>query len=978
MSWAMLTVAGIAAVDAAVGLPLGLRSVLRWLLAAAILVYWAGLIRRKLSSLTLRRVIADVEIKLGFRHDPLANAWSFLAERRSAGGEFVQELIARQIEQARLLLTQQEGEVRSLFGLADLFMNLWPRTLLRLAACPLVFIGLGLGAHVDPRLLALRVIDPYREMAGVIKNIELDPAPGVYEKLSGPAVSVRLHIHGARPVHWKTPVMSVEGEESDMTLTETRAGNESYIYTLPTLQERVKLDLRWGEFRAGPWVFEPVVAAAVTRLKIQIEPPLYAQGPASAAENPTYLSAVKGSRFQARVESDQALRDVEIFLEREGRRPLRLAQIAARGKKIVEFAILPQEAGRFRVALRDQRGLVNPQGWIFMLDLMDDAVPSASILEPAFGEVQMDADETLAVAWEAADDLGLESVQSVFEGAVPPLPASRRFLWQAPGKAAVTQKRDHFTFRPKLWGMKANDQALLYLEAKDYRPGSIISKSQALLIKIQDFRARHQENLDKKNHDIRQELLSHVEKGLELDSEMANVSSSTYRGVNEELARYDEESSRLAGKLGEFAGRLEKDPLADPKWSRGLARLARSARQARAQYLAPARAALSAHETQGARQELKRYLEEMEKGASSVGELGKEQKMDEAVSAASRLEEMVEQLKRNLENAQDAQELDSLMKDINRELQGLAQSLSKMTPEEFPQDFVNQMPTEDATVAQLGNARAELQEALKRGDAKAALEAAQRMLEGIKKLRSDLDEAAQAHGAKQKSRAGQLSEGGEGQEGGSLAKEISDIRAGQERLLWKTSQMDRALEAFDPAAAPKDKDTASLRELSREQKALAGQSRQTLEKLSELDREDPALALGSKVMSLEAAWKEQISASQALADPRLPAALEAQSSALKRLEELEDELKEMEREMSSESGAGGLGRGRRRSIIFAPGAGRGWGESQGLRLGEVAIPKPEDYKVPSRGREEILRSLREKRPSELEREVGEYLRNLLK
>lgn len=972
-----LALAIILGVDAAVGLPLDFRNVLRWMVLGGFAFLWLRSLSRRLISHP-RLLALEVERGLGLQHDPISNAWSFLQERRPPPSDFWQELMTRQIEDAERLVQENYRQIKNLFSLTRLRQDPGPKALLQLAAFPMMAAGLGLGSGQGPGQALWRILDPYREMASLERRIKLNPPPGSYQKLMGETVAVRLEFSGSRPSYWPAPSIELDEESQEMVPLQSDGSHESYLYTIPALQDKVRIVLRWGEYRAGPWVFEPATPAAMTRLDISVEPPAYAPGPARVLENPTYVSVFEGSRIDVKAQADRALKKLEIFLEKEAEAPLRLFEIKLAGQKSITLGAAPKESGRWRFAVTDQAGLANPQGWIFVLEVLPDGAPHVSILEPTFSEVQMDAKETLKISWEASDDLGLRHVAATLETMAPAAAQSTRNIWKS-GPAGALEARGELAFRPEAWGLKSGDQAAFYFEARDKNPRSAqSSKSAPLLIKIQDFRAAHLENIEKTTRQMREELLNHVEKGLEIDSSLTQLSSAAVQQASSDLSQFNEESAKLTERLSSFSSQLGKDPLADPRTSHGVRELSETLTQARLSYLAPARLHLGSGKTAEASRDMRRYLEETQKAAASLDELRKEEKMDQAVSSANQLEELTQELLKNLENSLDAQQLEEILKDIDREFAELARAFANMTPQEFPQEFVNQMPDETEAIRQTADARRQLQEALKRGDSKAALEAARQMLEGLKKLRSDLSEASQAH---QKDSQQGLSgtSGSEGQKD-SMADQIGQIRKSQEDLLWKTAQIDRAQKMKAPGPMEQElsaNDQAQLKEISAKQHELAGQTRGALERLSEIDHAEPSLVLGAKVIRLESAWKNELSAAQALAGLKLENGLESQSTALRLLEDLENELRQMEAQASQPSSGQGSG-GRRRSVIMMPSEGSAPGGRQGMHLGEVPIPKREDYKVPTKGREEILRSLGQKRPSQLEREVSEYLRNLLK
>ncbi|MBI2068983.1 MAG: hypothetical protein HYT79_00130 [Elusimicrobia bacterium] len=971
-------------IDGFWGAPALWRDALRWVLIAGTAGRAAWIFFKRRDDFFLPRVLEAAEARLEFQGDPLRNAWSFSRPSASApqsASDFQRLLRRREIERAGDLL--RRGGIAGAFGFREFFREFGRRRAAAVLAPVAAAVVLALLTGGGPGRYFLRIFNPYREITLISKKISFDPAPGTYQRPWGSAVSVRLGFDGEFPRRWGAPVIMVNGETQRMVPIESSVRSTAYLYTIVGLQETVRLSVHWGEYRAGGWVFEPVSPPQVRSLSVGVSPPAYTGLKPARHDNPSFLQALAGSRLSWSLEADQELEEAQLMLETEGSAPRALGRFPA-DKSRLSFDHQPAGGGRLMLSLRDRRGLVNPEAWVLSLELAEDAPPEVSIIEPVFPEVYMDEAEELAVSWQAKDDVRLSEVAGVVRGVSPPSGDARRVIWKENAKQSA-QAQGLFVFRPKAWKLKPGDQAILYFEAKDNNPGSDPARSrEALLITIQDFARQHKANLEEKSAAMKEKFMDHLEKGLDVAAKLAEASSATFTADLERLMNYSQASGELSRTMENYADELGKDPLASPKWAWGLRQVARQLKIARSAHLENAAGELINRNEAAANERFSRYMEELEKASSAFDELKKEEKMSDALASAQRLEHMADRLSRSLENPQDLKELEEALKDLDREFQELAQALSKLPAEEFPQEFINQIQKEDMPLAQVADARSRLEEALRRGDIKAALDAARQMAANLKKLREEVSEAAQAHRSKPQQ---MLSGSGEGQEKQpAILDDLKKIRERQEELLWKTSGVERSVKgrrekAPSEAQALNDEESKILRGLSGDQKNTAAATNNLLQKLSEIDREYPSLVLGSQVTQLESAWQDQLNAQQSLDRPHLPGALESESAALKKLTQVENELAELARQMESQSGGSAQGEGGRRSVMVVP-SGSGFGQEQGgldgFRFGRVAIPKPDDYRVPSQGRKEIMRSLQEKRPKDLDDEIGEYLRNLLK
>ncbi|MBI4368950.1 MAG: hypothetical protein HY547_01830 [Elusimicrobia bacterium] len=981
---AVVVVDGIFALSAVV------RDWCRWLVLASVVMVLAISFLRQMFLLRLNTVLADVERRLGFAHDPIRNALD-LQKIPLGSGLLTEEFIGREILRTTALLQDKFTEVSSLFGWRDWMRSLTPAVWGGLLGGPSLMVAVGVLTQAEPSLGARRILRPYEEIERLGAAIFFEPKPGEHQVLKGSAVDLKMTVSVPAPKPWGLPIVDLGGEERRMILLDDQAGRKHYFFGLAALADDLNFSLRWGEFKAGPWIFKAIEPPAIKSLMIAIAPPRYSKKPSKILENPSMVDVLQGSRLSFDIVSNQRLIGASVIHENDSGILESKGPVAPMPDGRAKIDLAPRQSGRLRVALDNDAGMSNAEAWMITLNVLEDKPPRVTITDPVFHVIQMDVDEDLEIAWIAEDDLGVIAVDMVIGQAHVKALKSRRRLWSG-ANAPKESIRDTAHFRPSSWSLKAGDEVLVAFEGQDAMPGRPEPEpfSDVLYITIKNFEQTHQQNLEQRNDELKEALMKHLEKGLALQGEMTGASSDTARQMTSPIDAYENASRKLERQLRDYAKELGEDPLARPSWSWGVEAVAQTLDSAASSHLNPAKNEARQGRVESSREEMARYVEQTEKAVEAFDELRKEQKMQDAVFSASRLDEIAERINQSLENFEDAKELQEALEALDREMQELAQAMSQMNPQEYPQEFVNQVRPEDVPLQQAAQARAQLADALRQGDFKRAAQKAREMAGQIKKMRQELEEAAQAQESKFKDRLGGAP--GEDGEQPSLAQDLEALRQDQERLLWKSSALERSIRIA--AAEQKasigqeqqpvlsDADRQSAGQLAQEQNDLAGRTKKLLDEFAGMDREFPQLVLGSKINKLEAVLQDQHQAREALDQIMLSPALEKESAALQKMQELGEALSQMAQHLAESSMPAPGSKGRSRPIVFVPAPGassrEGGPGDQGIRVDRVMIPRPEDYKVPEGSRKEILRSLRDRRPDAQEDAVGEYLRNLLK
>lgn len=171
------------------------------------------------------------------------------------------------------------------------------------------------------------------------------------------------------------------------------------------------------------------------------------------------------------------------------------------------------------------------------------------------------------------------------------------------------------------------------------------------------------------------------------------------------------------------------------------------------------------------------------------------------------------------------------------------------------------------------------------------------------------------------------------------------------------------------------KNEKDLEEMARKQRKMQKESREVAEKFSRMNERNPMITpqLANK---MTATGKYMERAHRKLKKHNVPGSIEAENQALAELQETRDLIQQLKDADAAQSQSGnqkklvrlGLGRARDQRR----------GGSQKMQRDRVALPSEDQYQVPGRFREEILKAMKNKYPKKYERLVMEYYRELVK
>ncbi|MBI4377216.1 MAG: hypothetical protein HY549_12300 [Elusimicrobia bacterium] len=219
-----------------------------------------------------------------------------------------------------------------------------------------------------------------------------------------------------------------------------------------------------------------------------------------------------------------------------------------------------------------------------------------------------------------------------------------------------------------------------------------------------------------------------------------------------------------------------------------------------------------------------------------------------------------------------------------------------------------------------------------------------------------------------------------------INQSMSLLRSISSGLRGPTSAADPRGAGLDYFAAEEDKICEELEAASTQERGSPDQETREAaqaqagvrQKTSSLGRELGALAdmmggpPGPAVENVDKAQAEQQGAEQALGRGEVSPAARHQESALSLLSQGRQEMSQWMAKQRQIAGAIGQGLGRFPSAIRSLGPGAGFG----AQLGFVPLPSAKDYLPPKELREELEKSLQEKRPAAYEKVIKEYFKRI--
>ncbi len=563
------------------------------------------------------------------------------------------------------------------------------------------------------------------------------------------------------------------------------------------------------------------------------------------------------------------------------------------------------------IELRDELGIASTRPLVIALDVLDDADPTAAVLEPPQDESVLPT-ATLSMVGEGRDDFGLRAVQLRALRATPPAGSQGAPPEPAGEPVTIAQWRDETA------PLEARAAATVALDGFDLHPGDELW-IQALATDLRG--GEPSESTIRRLRVIGEsELIEQLRAEMSAVRESAKRLDRTQRDVLDEAAQLGEarsteddaglsraqtdltgQLSRQAEAVRDVAERMDRNALDDPALGE-LLRLAQEHLNAAADQSDRAQAALEdaaeaqeANEQQRARDGAQRAQERVrDELGGLVGLLSRDE--DEWLARRD-LDRLIEQQRELQEQTAQAETqaagrtLEELSQEERSRVEQIAQRQAELARR--AQEAIDQLADRAEAIAESDPARAQtLREAAQRGregeapremqqaaeqaqqnQMSSAQQSQQRALDALEEVTERLDEAGEDRDAQLRRVLAELSAAIEGL----IARQATEI----DRLEAATAT--RAFDGLDAAMIGLSRDTGALVEdQAAGDEALAGIARKLL---------DAAEAMDGAIVALR---ESPVDDEQALLQER--ASLERLKSALEEAQMLDQQAQQRELE----------------------------------------------------------------------------------
>jgi len=348
------------------------------------------------------RLAAEVEKRKDFQ-DIVRAAYEFSGDEE-AGRRYAPDLVREVIRRA----------VQSVAGLEVRFLFLSRRTMFFVPVsygALLIIAVLGLARPAALFDTGKRVLSP-RSSAAENREANLFAVPGDIVVLSGSDVEVSAVDFGRaeRPVHlsynllnefWKTEPAEPEDSATDDAF-------KRYNYTFKNLRNSVSYYFVSGDRKSAVHTIRVVHKPIVTDLKLTLTPPLYTgEPPADVEDSGGNVKALEGTRVQVQGTCNNALHAAQV---RFGEKP---PEDVAFAGKTFHFEFTALEDGYYTMMLEDTLHHRTDDPLVHTIEVFDDHDPSIDVLVPA-EDPELPRNRRVELSFIAADDYGVDGAAVVY------------------------------------------------------------------------------------------------------------------------------------------------------------------------------------------------------------------------------------------------------------------------------------------------------------------------------------------------------------------------------------------------------------------------------------------------------------------------------------------------------------------------------------------------------------------------------------
>ncbi|MEW6751938.1 MAG: DUF4175 family protein [Candidatus Latescibacterota bacterium] len=466
---------------------------------------------------------------------------------------------------------------------------------------------------------------------------------------------------------------------------------DSLLHTFRRVQHPLALQVLAGDGRSPVHRIRLIDPPKVQHLRLRYEYPAYSGLPARVEEESAEIQALPGTQVDFEITASKAIAAAALVLDDSVRVPAQVEGRRARARLQVE------QPGRYHVALLDGGGVANRDPIHYAIELVHDAVPEVTLVEPG-GDADLPENMQVLVAAEARDDFGIsrvELVHRVNDGEESRLPLSFApgrqvqvsHVWDLSAADLLPEDRIHYRLEAldndRVSGPKkgVTPEHVLRFPSLHELYEEVTQEQEESLSDLQDL-AREGRDAARYLEQVQRELLRKPEMSWEEKKELEST-----LGRQAEQARAVEE---LAEELQRTAERMEANGLSSEEILQRLEEIRQLMEEVMSPQLREALAKLQeALESDDPRRiaealrefnlDQQAFQERLERTIALLEQVRVEQQLEAAVRQAADLEQRQGQIDEALEREEDGGRLQAQEGSLQRDTERLHQDVDQLS-----------------------------------------------------------------------------------------------------------------------------------------------------------------------------------------------------------------------------------------------------------------------------------------------------------
>ncbi len=471
------------------------------------------------------------------------------------------------------------------------------------------------------------------------------------------------------------------------------AAFDRYDYTFKDIRNTTSYRFQVGDYRSPTYTITVVHEPILTDVSVTLTPPAYTgEGPTTLDESAGNIQALEGTKVKVEARSNNPLRGAWVQFDEKPKTPVKFSD----RDLAFEFAALTD--GRYKVLLQDSLGFATRDPLTYTVEVFQDRAPTVDMLEPG-ADIPMPRAQTIDIGFVAGDDYGLSRASLHWRKAGDD-------AFRAHNLALGEQRNKREIAVAHRWDLSSvklfpGNSIEYYVEVGDNNTvtGPGIARSDVFRLTVPTIgeiydSAREQETARAETMDSAIEDSRRLSEQLEkLQREFTKTEKMDW-AQKKELDRAAETSKAVEQKLGEVKESLDKtlQELSDNEMtSQQIGEKLEEIRQLMEEidskeldkYMENLRKAMEKMSPEEIRQALenmqmntKEMLERLERTASLLKELQKEQRMEELVRQTQDLMERQGEL--NEKTSEASQSDQKKMDDLAKQQDELAKQADEM------------------------------------------------------------------------------------------------------------------------------------------------------------------------------------------------------------------------------------------------------------------------------------------------------------